>query len=511
MQHLKDGLKTLLLLILFTGIAALYFVLAKNTTNIATVYVLYVFLVARLTSGYIWCVIASLAGMLGVNYLFTYPYFAFNFVIVGYPITFLGMLIIAIITSTLTAYSKEQAKNNALREACLNKLNEINKQFIIADSSKQIIELTLNYIVSSANISCVFYPSDPVSCDSPISIYVNPEDKEIFTSDYEQAIAHLAYVSGNATGMDAPSINASQCFYLPIVSRNRIWGILGFMASQNPDFIKDNLSFFTLMVPQMALAFDKQALADEHHSLAIEAEKEKMRSNLLRAISHDLRTPLTGMIGSSSVYIEHHASINEKDKLELVSQINEDANWLLHMVENLLSVTRIVKDTAKVIKNMELLEEVVSEAVMRIKKRYPDADIHVTIPEEAIMLPMDATLIEQVIINLVENALKYSQSIIPIEVESVKDEHFIRISVIDYGIGIAEDKLDILFDGYTPDSNPISDSSKGIGIGLSICKTIITAHGGQITAKNLYPGAAFSFTLPLEENNEGDETNVYQN
>lgn len=498
MQHLKDGLKTFLLLLLFTGIASIFLLLVENTTNITTVYVLYVFLTARLTSGYIWGVIASFVGMLCVNYVFTYPYFAFNFTLVGYPVTFIGMLIIAMITSTLTTHIKEQAKNKALREECLNKLNEINKQFIIADSFKQIVELTLNYIVSTANISCIFYSADPMTCKEPIGIYVYPEDESTFSSDYEQAIAHLAYVSKKPTSMDELYLADSKCFYLPIMSKNYTWGVLGFMTTENPAFISDNLSFFTLMVPQMALAFEKQALADEHHKLAIESEKEKMRSNLLRAISHDLRTPLTGMIGSSAVYLEHNDTLEESKRLELVSQIHEDANWLLHMVENLLSVTRIVQETAKVIKSPELLEEVVSEAITRVKKRYPDATIHVTIPDEAIMIPMDATLIEQVIINLIENAIIHSHSNHPIEVQSMKHNDFISVSIIDDGIGIPESKLDILFDGYTPDSSFINDGSKGLGIGLSICKTIITAHSGTITIQNLNPGARFTFTLPLE-------------
>lgn len=499
MQCLKDGIITFSLLILFTGLAAIFLLLSSSTTNITTVYILYVFLTARLTSGYIWGAVAALVGMLSINYIFTYPYFAFHFTLVGYPVTFIGMLIIAIITSTLTAHTKEQAKSKALREDYLNKLNEINKQFIIADNFEQIVELTLSYIVSAANISCIFYTSDPLSCKDPISIYVHPEDKVTFASGYEQAIAHLAYVSEKPIGMDHPKNTDSNCFYLPIVSRDRIWGVLGFMASQNPEFIKENLGFFTLMVPQMALAFEKQALADEHHNLAIESEKEKMRSNLLRAVSHDLRTPLTSMIGSSAVYMEHNAGLSEDEKLELVSQIHEDANWLLNMVENLLSVTRIVKETAKVIKSPELLEEVVSEAIVRVKKRYPDTAIHVTIPEEALMVPMDAILIEQVIINLVENALKHSHSKKPILVQSKKIGNSVSISIIDDGIGIPKDKLSVLFDGHTPDSNSISDGQKGCGIGLSICKTIVTAHGGTITIQNLNPGAAFTFTLPLEE------------
>ena len=498
MNYVKDGIKTFSLLILSTLLAYLYFISTGHTTNIGMLYVLYVFLVARLTTGYVWCVIASIGGMLGVNYLFTYPYFAFNFTLSGYPLTFIGMLIIAIITSTLTAHTKEQARAKALREAYLSKLNEINKQLLIADSTKQIISLILNYVLISADISCVFYTEDPITGTRPEMLLKKSEDEAIFISSYEQAVAHLAYVSQKPMGMD-DSVPNSSCFYFPIISHNHLWGLLGLLSKDNPFFVKDNFNFLTLTVTQIALALERQSLFDEHHKLALESEKEKMRGNLLRAVSHDLRTPLTSIIGASAAYIENTHLLNEEEKLNLITHIHEDSNWLLNMVENLLSVTRIVKETAKVIKSPELLEEVISESISRVKKRIPDAAVCVTIPNEMIMVPMDATLIEQVIINLVENALKHSQTQKPVLIKAEARDDFVTIDVIDEGIGIPKDKLNTIFDGYTLESNESSDATKGIGIGLSICKTIISAHSGTITVQNLEKGAMFSFSLPLEK------------
>lgn len=498
MHYIKDGIKTFSLLIVSTLIAYGYSYLCNNTTNIATVYILYVFLVARFTSGYMWGIIASIGGMLGVNYLFTYPYFAFNFTLAGYPISFIGMSIIAIITSTLMAHTKEQARIAAEHEEALKNLNEVNKQLIIADSFSEIIELTLKYVVGTANISCIYYIGDPIDETTPISHIIYPEDTGIFSSAYERAIAHLAYVSQKPMGMDLASPR-SQCFYLPISSHNHTWGVLGLLATENPIAITDNLYFFTLMISQMALAIERQKISDEHHKLTLESEKEKMRSNLLRAISHDLRTPLTGMLGASATYMENYHNIDEEEKLQLVEHIHEDSSWLLHMVENLLSVTRIIQETTKVKKSPELIDDVVSEAITRTTKRYPNAKINVNLPDELMIVPMDATLIEQVIMNLVENAIKYSQSTTPIQVNVTKENASICIQVIDYGIGIAPDKLATIFDGYSLESNPSIDATKGIGIGLSICRTIIFAHSGTITAKNLEKGAVFSFTLPLAE------------
>ena len=237
----------------------------------------------------------------------------------------------------------------------------------------------------------------------------------------------------------------------------------------------------------------------DQEKLRSENEKERMRGNLLRAISHDLRTPLTSIIGSSTVYLENGSSLPEVEKNALVRHILEDSNWLLNMVENLLSVTRINNETAKVTKTSEPVEEVLSEAMIRLKKRLPDANIHVRVPEEFLMVPMDAVLIEQVLINLLENAVVHAESTEPIEcyVESLSD--YAIFHVRDYGVGIPPEKLATIFDGSSSTTSTSPDGRKGMGIGLSICKTIILAHGGEIKAINHTRGAEFYFTLPKED------------
>ena len=501
---IRDSVKTLFLLILFTLIAYVFHILTAENTSIAIVYILCVLLVSRLTSGYTWGIIASLFGVIGVNYLFTYPFLELNFSLSGYPVTFIGMLTISLITSTLTTHIKQQAKMTALREESLNKLNKINKQLLMADSISQIIELVLHYVVSSYKVSCIFYTDDPIRDLAPVTKMVDGEDEDIFSSYAEKANAHLAYITQVPMGLQHSEMT-SACLYLPITSHGMIRGILGLSCKADPDFEQNHLSFLRLMLPQVALAFERQTLSDNHQRLAIENEKEKMRANLLRAISHDLRTPLTSMIGASATYLENTMLLDESEKTELITHIHEDSNWLLHMVENLLSVTRIDKGTAKVKKTLEPLEEVISESISRVKKRYSKASIKVSVPDEFIMVPMDATLIEQVIINLIENALKYAHSTQPIELSATKEDDIIKVQVLDYGVGIRKDRLNTLFDGYSSNPNESSDASKGMGIGLSICKTIIRAHSGDIWAKNLEQGAAFTFTLPLEGDDYCDQ------
>lgn len=346
----KNCLTTLLLSTAATAAAFWFFHnVPEKPANISLSYITALVLTARFTTGYLYGIAASLIGVVCVNFLFTYPYFAFNFTLAGYPTTFLFMLIISITISAMTTQIKVQGKALLERE-----------------------------------------------------------------------------------------------------------------------------------------------------KLLMDAEKEKMRANLLRSISHDLRTPLTGIIGNSSTYIDNRDTLSEQEKLHLVSHINDDANWLLNMVENLLSVTRIDERSMKIATSMESVEEVAAEAIRRLKKRLPGAVIHVQVPENYLLIPMDAMLIEQVIINLLENAVTHSQSRLPTELTVLEKEKEVVFQVRDYGIGIDPKRLNTLFDGspYTPQRT--TDGHKGMGIGLSICKTIITAHNGTITACNQEPGCLFTFTLPKE-------------
>ena len=232
----------------------------------------------------------------------------------------------------------------------------------------------------------------------------------------------------------------------------------------------------------------------------MEIQKEKMRANLLRAISHDLRTPLTGIIGNSSSYLKMEKELSDADKHDIVENINEDAEWLLSMVENLLSVTRINGDTAKVNKSMESVDEVVASAVTRFKKQYPQAQIKISLPDDIVMAMMDPLLIDQVITNILQNAQVHASSTKPLELTVTDEPSSVSFCVRDYGVGISQEKIETIFDGvgYRRDRDTSADGYKGMGIGLSICKTIINAHGGKINARNHGDGSEFYFSLPKE-------------
>jgi two-component system sensor histidine kinase KdpD len=234
--------------------------------------------------------------------------------------------------------------------------------------------------------------------------------------------------------------------------------------------------------------------------MLIEAEKEKLRSNLLRAISHDLRTPLTGILGSSSAILENGKVFDSETLMTLVTNIKEESQWLIRMVENLLSVTRINEGPMHVTKSPEAVEEIVAESLSRIRKRFSGQKITVSVPDELLIVQMDGTLIEQVLINLLENAIKHNSAGSAVKLEVKRNETEVVFEVTDNGSGITPEAMPYLFEAVLPNDQKSADSSRGMGIGLSICKSIISAHHGKLEAANCdNGGAVFRFTLPLEE------------
>ena len=226
-----------------------------------------------------------------------------------------------------------------------------------------------------------------------------------------------------------------------------------------------------------------------------ETARESMRANLLRAISHDLRTPLTTIYGSCSAIIENYDRIPKAQQIKLLGEVREEADWLIRMVENLLSVTRIDGGKVRIVKTPTVLEELIDSVLIKFRKRYPGQAVQVEIPEDFLIIPMDAVLIEQVIINLLENAVQHAEGMTQLWLRVRCKESKAVFEVADNGCGIPRDRLDSLFDGRMDGA----DGHKNMGIGLSVCATIIRAHGGAITGENdPGGGAVFRFTLALD-------------
>ena len=238
----------------------------------------------------------------------------------------------------------------------------------------------------------------------------------------------------------------------------------------------------------------------KQEKLKAEAETERMRGNLLRAVSHDLRTPLTSIYGSCSAIVEDFDNIPREKQLLLLKDMQSDAQWLNRMVENLLSVTRVDADKVRLSKHSVVLEELIDTLLVKFYKHYPDQTVQVEIPEEFVSIPMDPMLIEQVLMNLLENAVFHAHGMrnlwLRVEIRN-KDAVF---SVEDDGCGISEDRMAQLFTGILDSKAPVDSARSNMGIGLSVCKTIIKAHGGELKAKNRAEGGTvFQFSLEMEE------------
>lgn len=236
-------------------------------------------------------------------------------------------------------------------------------------------------------------------------------------------------------------------------------------------------------------------------SIRSESEKEMMRANLLRAVSHDLRTPLTTIYGASESVIENYDKLTDAQKLQIVGGIKEDSEWLVRIVENLLSVTRIDSGNVKLIKTPTVLEELLDSVILKFKKRYPSQSVELDIPEQVVIIPMDAILIEQVIINILENAVHHAKGFTKLTLRVFVIDGKTIFEISDDGCGIEKEKLPHLFSGLSALEGDSFDShERNAGIGLSVCSTIVKAHGGSITAGNLsLGGAVFRFSLDTQE------------
>lgn len=346
----KNCLVTAAIFAIAAGVCFLLQRMVPTDTHVPLIFVLAVLFISRCTEGYVYGIVASLLAVIGVNFVFTYPYFKFDFTITGYSLTFLTMLAVAISISALITQIKKQEQ------------------------------------------------------------------------------------------------------------------------------------------------------------IKLEIEKEKMRGNLLRAVSHDIRTPLTSIVGSASAVIDNYDVLPDNERLELTKDIKEEAQWLIRIVENLLSVTRINGSDANISTNMEVVEEIADSAVQKFLKRFPDVKVNVNVPDEVLLVPMDGILIEQVIVNLLENSVLHGETD-EITVNITNDEQEVFFAVEDNGRGIRPDVLPHMFEGgmHTGESEG-SDTRRNMGIGLSVCFSIVKAHKGNMEAENRKEGGArVMFSLPMKkEQNYGN-------
>lgn len=265
--------------------------------------------------------------------------------------------------------------------------------------------------------------------------------------------------------------------------------------------ISENLLSAIVMIIVSLLTSTLTTKVKRSEEIKAIGEKEQMRANLLRAVSHDLRTPLTTIYGASSTMIENYENIPDAQKIKILSGIKEDSQWLIRMVENLLSVTRIEGGNIKLIKTPTVLDELIDSVILKLKKHYPTQEVVLDIPDEIVLIPMDAILIEQVLVNLLENAVQHARGMTELKLKVFVLGDKAVFEVQDNGCGIAKERLATVFKGNYEEKGALYDNNKrNAGIGLSVCATIIQAHGGAISAENRREGGAkFRFSLEAQE------------
>lgn len=302
-------------------------------------------------------------------------------------------------------------------------------------------------------------------------------------------------------------------FLISLITNGYIYGVLAAVAGTLavnyaftfPYFVLNftipvNLISAVVLIVISLLTSALTTKLKQHEVMKAESEKEGMRANLLRAVSHDLRTPLTTIYGSSTTLLENSGALTEMQKSKIITGIKEDSEWLIRMVENLLSVTRIDSGQVKIIKTPTILDELIDSVILKFKKHFPAQKVHLELPDEVVMIPMDALLIEQVIMNILENAVRHAHGMTSLTLRVFTIGTAAIFEIADNGCGIDPKRMDSLFAGYDTSEHELADSrKKNAGIGLSVCATIIKAHGGSIKAENAKTGGAvFRFALDTE-------------
>ena len=495
-----DLLKSALLLILATLIGFLFYYLGFTEANIITLYILGVMLVSISTKSSVCSFIASFVGVLTFNFFFTEPRFSMNAYDSGYPITFLVMFLASLLTGSLASKLKSHAKRSAQVAWRTKLLLETNQNLQKARTQEEIISVTAKQLLKIFQRDIIAYRIQEEKPVMPKIFLVDSTDSpERYTSEKEREVAQWVITNNKRAGAGTENLSDSCCTYLSVRTGEQIYGVVGIAASDKP-LDSFETSILLSVLGESALALENQKNLEEKEAAAVLAKNEQLRANLLRSISHDLRTPLTSISGNASNLLSNGALFDAKTKEQMYTDIYDDAMWLINLVENLLSVSRLEEGQMNLHVSTELIDEVVAEALRHINRKSAEYHLHIQNSEDYLLAQIDAKLIVQVIINIVDNAIKYTPAGSEIDIGWKRKGNYIYISIADNGPGISDQAKPHIFDMFYSASNQIADSRRSMGLGLALCKSIINAHGGEITVDDRLPhGCIFTFSVPAGE------------
>ena len=494
----KDYFLTVFIFAVCTFIGLLFQKLKFTDTNIVTIYILGVLVTSIVTDGYLCSIAGSFLSVVLFRFFLTEPRMSFHTYAVGYPVTFFIMLISSVLTGALAAKLKTHAKMSAQLAFRTQVLFDTDRLMQKAQGETEILDVTCTQLIRLLNRNITAYVVENGTLSGGKLFSEEKEDTEDFLIPEEQRIARWVYENRQRAGASTQYFPQAKCLYLAIRNGNSVYGVIGIPLQEE---ILDSFKYSILLsvINECALAMENAKNATEKEKNAVLAKNEQLRADLLRAISHDLRTPLCSISGNADMLLSNSNRLDEATKHQIYTDIYDDSEWLIGVVENLLSITRLNDGRLKFKFTDQLLDEVISESLRHISRKHDDYKI-VADCEELVLTRMDVRLIIQVLVNLIDNAIKYTPSGSVICIRGIKKDGKAQISVEDDGPGIPEEMKPHIFEMFYTGKTTVMDSHRSLGLGLALCHSIIEAHNGTLILTDHDPhGCNFIFTLPLSE------------
>lgn len=490
-KHILNFSKTLGILITEFIVGYLFALMGFTELHIFTIYVLGIVITAIVTASNL-CSILSVCGIFIFNYFFAEPLLSFDAYHMGYPLTFVILLIAALLLGTLARKSDDRAKKLAQTAYRTQVLLETSQLLQKAKCKQDIVVVTANRLmrILGKNI-LVFTEEDGKISDA--QVFTKKEEPLSFSvTQKELDTVFWTFHHGTCAGAKTEVFEYVKGTYMPIQTAERTYGVIG-IDLNGGEFMADEAN---LVIGECALAFEREYYNHIREEAAVQAKNEKLRSNLLRSISHDLRTPLTGISGNAALLSNQGEKMTEEKRKELSKNIWKDATWLISMIENLLAITKLDEVEKNIVMRPELLEDILTESIHYAKSRYTEHSFILEQSDEMQLVQCNAQLISQVMRNLLENAVKYTKEGTKITVRTREQGEMIVVEVEDEGDGVQDDRKEKIFEMFYTSEAQASDKRRGFGIGLALCKAIVEAHGGKIAVRDARPhGAVFSFMI----------------
>lgn len=496
---LKNGIISSSILVGATLLSIIFDHLGFTDANIIMVYILGVLLTSIATSHRIYSLISSIASVFIFNFLFTTPRFSLMAYETGYPVTFVIMFLTAYITGTFAIRYKAQAGQSAKIAHRTKILFDTDQMLSKANGKDEILQATAKQIQKLLERNIVIFENENGRLAEPYFSLVNESEEVPYDFESERVAAEWALTNNHIAGATTDTHAHVRYLYLALRVNERVYGVVGIDAKEAPLDASEHGILLSIL-GEAALALENEKNSREKEAAAVLAESEQLRANLLRTISHDLRTPLTSISGNASNLMANGSRFDEETKQQMYADIYNDSMWLIDLVENLLYATRIEEGRMTLHTSAELLSEIVEEAVQRISRKASNHLLAVSHANDLLLVKADAKLVVQVVTNIIDNAVKYTPSGSSISITTKRNGAMAEIQIADTGNGISEKDKQQIFDKFYCGDHKVADKRRSLGLGLFLCKAIIEAHGGTISVSdNLPQGAVFTFTLPLEE------------